>query len=64
MYDKKQLKLYIEPEILKAFKLLAIQEDKKLSTYIQEIMQKEIEKKSKRYVYHKNLTAAKPFFIA
>ena len=63
MYDKKQLKLYIDPEILKKFKILAVEEDKKYSTYIEELMQAEIEKKSKRYVYHKNLDSRKAYFF-
>lgn len=64
MYDKQQLKLYIDPDVLKKFKHLAIDENRKLSEYVQALLEKEIEKQSKRYVLHKNLETERSIFFA
>lgn len=64
MDQKKQLKAYIDPETFKLFKMLSAREDKSISEYVEELIEREFEKKSKRYVYHKNSSCKAYFFCS
>lgn len=54
MERTKQLKVYISPEVHKRIKAQASMEGRSLSDLVEELLQRELEKKSKRYVLHKN----------
>ena len=63
MGEKKQLKAYVDSEVFKTFKMLSAREDNSISEYIEDLMKKEIEKQSKRYVLHKNMRSRKAYFF-
>lgn len=62
MERTKQLKVYISPETHKKIKAQASMEGRSLSDLVEELLEREIEKQSKRYVLQRNLGRRSIFF--
>ena len=63
MERTKQLKIYIKPELHKRIKIEAAAQGRSITDLMEEILERELEKLPKRYVYHKNSRADKAYFF-
>ena len=64
MERTKQLKIYIKPELHKRIKIEAAAQGRSITDLMEEILERELEKLPKRYVYHKNSRAGRLIFFA
>lgn len=63
MERTKQLHVYIKPELHRILKMEAANQGRSITDLLEEILEKEIEKLSKRYVLHKNVSSRKAYFF-